>query len=65
MEKASSNFKSFDGIIENDKRGNFLIEATPFCFKKCIDKITEEAFSTEKTECFEECYSKLNYAYNK
>jgi hypothetical protein len=65
MEQLNIKNKAFDGIIENDKRGNFLIETSPICFKECVDKITEAELTDEKRDCLKNCYSKLKYAFDK
>jgi hypothetical protein len=54
--------KSFDGIIENDPKGKFLLDNSAKCFNLCVTKITESPLNETEVGCLKECYVKSFYS---
>ena len=52
--------KSFDNLIENDDRGNFMVKAAGGCFNSCVTKITESPLNQNEVDCLKNCYAR-NY----
>jgi hypothetical protein len=53
----------FDDIIENDKKGMFLMEFSSKCFNTCVNKIVEGPINETEKTCLADCYSKMYYSY--
>lgn len=54
--------KSFDNLIENDNKGNFLNDFGPRCFNLCVQKIQEPSLDEFEIGCLKDCYVKSFYA---
>lgn len=56
--------KAFDNIIENDQRGNFMLDNSAKCFNTCVLKITSVNLTQEETSCLKDCYVKSYYTHS-
>ena len=56
--------KSFDNVIEDDFKGNFLVEYAPRCFAHCVPKIIDAPLNQNEISCLKECYVKAFYSAN-
>jgi hypothetical protein len=54
--------KSFDDILSNDNKGNFLVEYGPTCFNICVPKITDSSLNQNELGCLKECFVKSFYS---
>ncbi len=51
-------------VLENDSKGNFLIETSPQCFNHCIQNIQSEELSQYEKICLSDCYAKMYYSHS-
>jgi len=56
--------KAFDNILDNDPRGNFMVENSGKCFNLCVPKINESPLNEKEIGCLKECYVKSYYSSN-
>ena len=54
--------KSFDNILENDNKGNFMVENSGKCFTRCVIKINETPLNENEIGCLKDCYVKSFYS---
>lgn len=52
--------KAFDGSIEEDSKGSFLVEFSGKCYNHCVKEITESNLSGEQRDCIDDCFSKAH-----
>jgi len=62
MNQESNNGKYFDDKILNDLRGSFFVQASPICFKNCVN-LNEKDLTSDEKVCIIDCYSKMLYAF--
>jgi len=62
MDQQSNTGKYFDDKVASDLRGSFFTQASPICFKNCLD-LKEKELTTDEKTCLIDCYSKMLYAF--
>lgn len=62
MSQESTTRKYFDDKTANDLRGTFFTQASPICFKNCVN-LVEKDLTTQEKNCIVDCYTKMLYAF--